>query len=78
MSHHWHGYRIYPDDNEKIHANKWANADRWINGMAFREDFDEAVALAKIAVISCVVPFVVHEIAMGGIRQKESYAWIFN
>lgn len=76
MSHHAHGYRIYPDDNKKIPNEVWIKADFWINGFAFKRDFKEAVALAKIGARSCGIPFIVHEVAIGGIKPSLSDAWL--
>ena len=76
MSHHAHGYRIYPDDASDVSHDAWRKADRWINGMEFRRDENEAVALAKLGVLSCGVPFVVMKMPIGGTRPKKCPCWI--
>jgi len=76
MSHHARGYRIYPDD-ETDHSNEqWAKSDSWINGLEFRRDYNEAMALAKVGAISCGMPFVVQIIPIGGKRPKYAEVWV--
>jgi len=80
MSHHGHGYRIYPDDsnNPKVSHEQWVKADTWINGLSFKKDFNEAVAIAKLGVRSCGTPFVVMEIPLGGIRPEMCNIWLID
>ena len=78
MSHHKHGYRIYPEDDKSITDDKWKKADRWINGVEFRNDFNEAVAFAKIGARSCGIPFVVVEVPLGGVRPKLCDCWVID
>ena len=78
MSHNAHGYRIYPDDKIKNNNDKWAKADRWINGLEFKRDFNEAVALAKVGTISFGIPFVIQMNPIGGKRPKYAEVWVVN
>ena len=76
MSHHAHGYRIYPDDNP-FHSNeRWTKASKWINGSTFKRDHNEAMALARLGAISNSIAFVVQMIPMGGKRPTHAKTWI--
>tara|TARA_R110000764_G_scaffold232112_1_gene324264 strand:- start:363 stop:611 length:249 start_codon:yes stop_codon:yes gene_type:complete len=76
MSHHAHGYRIYPDDNP-FHSNeRWAKTSKWVYGSEFKRDYNEAMALAKLGAISVGIPFVVQMIPIGGKRPTHAETWI--
>jgi|DEB0MinimDraft_6_1074348.scaffolds.fasta_scaffold04968_2 hypothetical protein len=76
MSHHGHGYRVYPDDMSEHTHEEWSKADSWINGLEFRKDFNEALALAKLGAVNCQFPFIVMEIPIGGKRQRFCDCWV--
>tara|TARA_R110000744_G_scaffold312561_1_gene419941 strand:+ start:172 stop:420 length:249 start_codon:yes stop_codon:yes gene_type:complete len=76
MSHHAHGYRIYPDDNPAHSSERWAKATGWVNGFEFKRDYNEAMALAKLGVISFGIPFVVQMIPTGGKRPRYAETWV--
>lgn len=76
MSHHGLGYRIYPDDKSELPREKWVKADRYINGLEFSRDFNEAISIAKKAYRATKYPFVVVEVPLGGVRPKLCDAWI--
>ena len=76
MSHHSHGYRIFPDDRTNHTYDEWGKADEWINGLAFKNDLKEAFALAKLGAVNCQFPFVVLEMPIGGKRPKLCDCWV--
>lgn len=76
MSHHAHGYRIYPNDETDHSSEQWVMAYEWLNGLEYRRDFNEACALAKLGAINCRMTFVVQMIPAGGKRYKSADVWI--
>lgn len=76
MSHHGVVYRVYPDDEAKGYSHaEWVRADRWINGLSAKRDFNEAVALAELGAENCRYPFVIMEVPRGGKRPEKCPAW---
>lgn len=76
MAHHKHGFRICPDNDTSYDITQWSKAKKCINGLAFKKDFNEAIALAKLGAISCRIPFIVQMIPIGGKRPRYANTWV--
>lgn len=65
MSSHKMCYKVYPDFNSRLPEGNWIKADRYINGCEFNNDLNSAIAIAKIAALSCNHPFTVVALPLG-------------
>lgn len=77
MSHNRIQYRIYADDQTHHTSEEWSFADRYINGLAYSYDKQEAFSIARKAAKNCKFPFVVLAVPIPN-RDKEKLcaAWI--
>ena len=73
MSHHYQIYRVFPTDEAS--QEDWVRADRWLNGMKFFFDANEAEAFAKLGVVNCRVPFEIDCVPCGGVKEQLVEFW---
>jgi hypothetical protein len=76
MSHNKLVYKVYPD-NEAYHIDesRWRNANHYLNGYVVSFDFNEAWALAKMAVKHTKYPMIIEEINWGGVGDGLCHYW---
>ena len=76
MSNHGICYLICPDDTTEHTDHEWKVANDFC--VEYRKDWNEAIALAKIASISCNFPFIVQEHYIRGKGESFANTWVVN